>query len=104
VSGGAGRSFRAFKRAAGPAGAGKHWHHIVGQTPANQLRFGGDMINDAENLIAVDAATHAAISGYYSSKQPFTNGKLVREWLSAKSFDEQRRFGEQVLRDFGVIK
>ena len=58
----------------------------------------------SENLIAVDEATHWMISGYYSSKQLFSKGKTVREWLSHQSLDEQREFGLQVLREFGVIK
>jgi hypothetical protein len=33
------------------------------------------------------------ISGYYSSKQPFSEGKTVRQWLSTKSYEEQYEFG-----------
>lgn len=32
-------SFSAFKKAMGPAGPGKTWHHIVEQTPNNLSRF-----------------------------------------------------------------
>ena len=97
-------SFAAFKGAAGPAGVGKHWHHIVGQTAGNVERFGASVIHNTDNLIALDAATHARISGYYSSKQAFTNGQTVREWLGNQSLEAQREFGLQVLRDHGVTK
>jgi hypothetical protein len=97
-------SFRAFKVATGAAGPGRHWHHIVGQTPANLERFGAEAIHSTDNLISLEAATHAKISGFYSSKQPFTNGSTVREWLSNQSLESQREFGLKVLRDFGVIK
>jgi RHS repeat-associated protein len=102
--GGAFRSFRAFKEIAGPAGPSMHWHHIVGQTANNIERFGPEAIHSADNLIAVDASTHARISGFYSSKQAFTGGQTVRDWLAKQTFEEQREFGLRVLRDFGVMK
>ena len=98
------KSFRAFKAARGAAGAARDWHHIVGQTSSNVERFGAEAIHSADNLIAVDRAIHAQISGYYSSKQLFTGGKTVREWIGTQSYEAQREFGLRVLRDFGVIK
>jgi RHS repeat-associated protein len=97
-------SFRAFKQAVGPAGRGMQWHHVVGQTSSNIGRFGSEAIHAADNLIALDAATHARISGFYSSKQAFTGGKTVRDWLGGQSLTAQREFGMKVLRDFGVIR
>jgi hypothetical protein len=102
--GGGFRSFSAFKTARGAAGAGKHWHHIVGQTTGNVERFGAEAIHSGDNLIALDAATHARISGFYNSKRGVGGGKTVREWLSSQSFEAQREFGIQVLRDFGVLR
>lgn len=81
-----------------------HWHHILEQTAGNIAEFGAETIHSAENLIPVSASVHARISGYYSSKQLFTEGKTVRQWLSGQSLEAQREFGLQVLRDFGVIK
>lgn len=43
----------------------------------------------------------ARISGFYSSKQPFTNGLKVRNWLSVKSFQEQYDFGIKIMKQFG---
>ena len=34
----------------------------------------------------------------------FTGGQTVREWLGGQSFEQQRAFGQQVLRNFGVGK
>ena len=102
--GGGFRSFSAFKRFFGPAGAGKHWHHIVEQTPGNVAEFGDEALHSAENLIAVEASVHARISGFYSSKPFGYGGKTVRQWLSGQSLEKQREFGLQVLHDFGVIK
>jgi len=39
--------------------------------------------------------------GYYSSKQYFTDGQTVRNWLKPQSFEDQYNFGIQILKDFG---
>ena len=96
------RSFGAFKWASGPAGPGRQWHHIVGQTAGNVERFGAEAIHSGDNLVNLDRATHARMSGYFNSKQSFTGGKTVRDWLSGQSFQAQRDFGVKVMRDFGV--
>jgi hypothetical protein len=44
---------------------------------------------------------HARVSGYYSSKQPFTGGQTVRQWLSTQSFQQQYDFGIKILKQFG---
>ncbi|HEX8819461.1 MAG TPA: hypothetical protein VF794_06015, partial [Archangium sp.] len=87
------RSHRGLTKALGSAGKGKQWHHIVEQTPGNVARFGPEAIHNTENVIPVDEGTHRAISGYYSSKQGFSNGLTVREWLSTQSYEVQRAFG-----------
>jgi hypothetical protein len=97
-------SFSAFKRAMGNAGEGKAWHHIVEQTPSNVVKFGAENIHNTNNLMKLPhgkASIHAKISGYYSSKQFFTGGKTVREWLSTQSYEYQYNFGIQKLKEFG---
>ncbi len=98
------RSFSAFKRAFGPAGDSLNWHHIVEQTSANVARFGAEALHDPANLMRLDQATHLQLSGLYSSKQPFAEGLTVRQWLSTKSFIEQREFGFEMLRRMGVVR
>ena len=87
-----------------PAGQGQAWHHIVEQTPGNIAKFGNELIHNTENLIRLPhgaGSIHAKISGYYSSKDFFTGGKTVRQWLSTQSFEEQYEFGVQILKKFG---
>jgi hypothetical protein len=96
------QSFSSFKRAMGPAGDGQHWHHIVEQTPGNVSRFGAQAIHTGQNLVRVAAGVHQKISAYYSSKQAFTDGQTVRQWLSGQSLEQQRAFGQQVMEKFGV--
>lgn len=43
------KSFSAFKKAMGPAGKGKAWHHIVEQNPANIARFEPEAIHKLKN-------------------------------------------------------
>ncbi|MFH1474302.1 MAG: hypothetical protein ABIG85_00405 [Chloroflexota bacterium] len=91
-------SFGAAKRALGSARPGAEWHHVVEQNPANLAPFGARAIHNTNNLAAIDAGVHRAISGYYSTKSlPFTGGLTVRQWLGSQSWDDQYRFGVQVL-------
>jgi hypothetical protein len=43
-------SFKSFKRAMGPAGNGKEWHHIVEQTDGNVARFGPQALHNTESV------------------------------------------------------
>ncbi|HEY4640546.1 MAG TPA: hypothetical protein VII75_04325, partial [Thermoanaerobaculia bacterium] len=100
-------SFRAFKKWAGDAGTDFDWHHIVEQNPGNIKAFGKKAIQNSVNLFKVLKNVHrgkGSISAYYSSKQAFTAGLTVRQWLATKSYAEQFEFGMQVLKTFGVIK
>lgn len=93
-------SFRDFKIANGPAGEGLAWHHIVEQTPSNIAKFGPGKIHNINNMIKLThgaGSHHALISGFYSSKQAFTGGLTVRQWLSSKSYAEQFEFGIKVI-------
>lgn len=95
----------ALTRALGPAGPGQHWHHIVEQTPGNIARFGPQAVHNTQNVVRLDAAAHARISGFYSSIQPQVTGSTtmtVRQWLSTQSFEAQQAFGQQILRQFGA--
>ncbi|WP_347487982.1 RHS repeat-associated core domain-containing protein [Desulfoscipio sp. XC116] len=100
-----GKGFNTFndvKKFLGSPGEGRQWHHIVEQSQINKSGFSPTQIHNTNNLIAVDKATHAKISGYYSSKPEFAHGKTVRDWLAGKSYEEQYKFGLDVLNRFGV--
>ena len=58
------------------------------------------MIQNTNNIMAISKSTHRAISGYYSSIQPFTNGMIVRNWLAGQSFSAQYQFGLDVIKLF----
>ncbi|RKG83032.1 hypothetical protein D7W82_25795 [Corallococcus sp. CA049B] len=89
-------SFKSFKRAMGPAGNGKEWHHIVEQTDGNVARFGPQALHNTENVIPLDKELHSLVSAFYSSKSlqmTGSNSLTVRQWLSAQPYAAQREFG-----------
>lgn len=87
----------------GSPGKGKDWHHIVEQSQIKKSGFKPNMIHNEANVVPVEHGVHMKISGYYSSKQLFTDGKIVRDWLAGKSFQEQFQFGIEVLEKFGIV-
>ena len=93
-------TFEAFKQAQGSAGEGMQWHHLVEQNQIQKSGFAAEDIHNTGNIVSIDAATHRQISGYYSSKQPFTNGMTVRNWLAGQDFNSQYEFGLKVLKIF----
>ena len=98
-------TFGQLKQSVGSPGKGNHWHHIVEQSQIGRSGFSAQQIHNTSNIVAVDAATHAKITGYYNTRTfRFTNGLSVRDWLAGKSYEYQYEFGLDVLRQFGVIK
>ncbi|MFA6172021.1 MAG: RHS repeat-associated core domain-containing protein [Patescibacteria group bacterium] len=91
------KSFRSFKRAFGAAGEGKEWHHIVEQTGKNIKKFGEEQIHNTQNLMSVSKEVNQKINAYYSSKRSFTGGQTVRDWVSGQSYEQQYKFGQEVL-------
>ena len=98
-------NFNALKKNLGSAGEGKAWHHIVEQSQIQKSGFSPQQIHNTNNVIAVDSATHAKISGYYNSIDPrLSDSMRVRDWLAGQSFETQYQFGMDVLKRFGVMK
>ncbi|QDE66551.1 hypothetical protein BHS09_05760 [Myxococcus xanthus] len=96
-------SFSGFKKAMGPAGKNKQWHHIVEQTPGNVKRFGPQSLHNTENIIPLDKVLHVDISAFYSSIRRDITGSpsTVRQWLSTQSFEAQRDFGRLAIKNIG---
>ena len=98
-------SFSQAKKALGPAGEGNQWHHIVeqSQTKTTRAGFPSQLVQNPDNLVALDKTTHKQISALYSSKQPGTP-MTVRDYLNTQTFDQQYSFGMKALTDLGVKK
>ncbi|MEL7343949.1 MAG: RHS repeat-associated core domain-containing protein [Pseudomonadota bacterium] len=92
-------SFNQLKSALGSAGEGNVWHHIVEQCrgKCNRASFSSSMINNTKNVAAVPDAVNRRLNAIYSSKQDFTGGRTLRDWLSDKSFEEQYEYGTDFL-------
>jgi hypothetical protein len=96
-------TFRQLKKAVGSPGDGNVWHHIVEQCQIDKSGFDPKLIQNTDNVLAVDKATHAQISGYYNSiDREISSNMRIREFLKGQPFDVQRQFGETVLKRFGV--
>ena len=94
-------SYSKFRKAYGKAGDGMEWHHIVEQRPANISQFGAEKIHNIDNMIALPKDIHRKISGYYSSKPEKLGGLRVRDWLNDKNYEDQYKYGLEVLKKYG---
>ena len=95
------KSFEDFKKVYGRAGDGMEWHHIVEQRDANIKQFGPEKIHNIDNMIALPVDVHRKISGHYSSKISEYSNLRVRDWLNSQSFEEQYKYGLDVLKKYG---
>ncbi len=94
-------TYREFKKVYGSAGEGFEWHHnIVEQRSVNVERFGAERIHNIDNMVALPNSLHRKVSGFYSSKQWWTKGVRVRDWLTNQTFEEQYNFGIKTIKDF----
>lgn len=72
------------------------WHHVVEQS--KEAQFGRARINSLDNVIRIPAKVNQDLNAYYSSKQDFTEGLTVRNWLKGQSWQKQMSFGMNALR------
>jgi len=94
-------TFQEFKKAHGPAGPGKAYHHIVKQTSSNIKKFGADAIHHAKNIVKIPHGAgeiHMKISGYYSSiDRNIHRTMTVGQWLETQTWTSQYEFGLRIL-------
>ena len=90
-------SFRAAKADLGSAGPGNVYDHVVEQSQIARSGFAPEEIHNPFNLDPVPSEVNQLKANYYSSKQFFTNGGTVRDWLTGQSFADQYEFGMDVL-------
>jgi hypothetical protein len=76
------------------------------QSQIGRSGFAPEEIHNPFNLNPVSARANQIKANYYSSKQPFTGGLTVRDWLNGQSFRDQYEFGMDVLAQIraGTIK
>jgi len=91
-------SFGAAKNAMGSPGAGNVFDHVVEQSQIGRSGFSPEEIYSPFNMNPVSAGTNQLKANYYSTKQFFTGGGTVRDWLNGQSFADQYEFGMDVLR------
>ena len=81
----------------GSPGAGNVYDHVVEQSQIGRSGFAPEEIHNPFNMNPVSAETNQLKANYYSSKQFFTGGGTVRDWLTGQSFADQYEFGMDVL-------
>jgi hypothetical protein len=91
------RSFRAAKTGMGSPGPGSVFDHVVEQSQIGRSGFSPEEIHNPFNMNPVSAETNQLKANHYSSKQFFTSGGTVRDWLTGQSFADQYEFGMDVL-------
>ena len=100
-------SFSKLKKHLGNPRQGYAWHHIVEQSQiGKRANFAPEMIHNIHNIVSIPSGRdtiHARISSYYSSKQDFTDGMIVRDWLATKKYDFQFSFGKEILEGYGKL-
>jgi hypothetical protein len=89
-------SFSAAKTALGSPGEGNVYDHVVEQSQIGRSGFSPEQIHNPDNLNPVSAEVNQLKANYYSTKQPFTNGGTVRDWLTGQPFEDQFGFGQEV--------
>ena len=91
----------------GKPGSGYQWHHIVEQSQIDKAGFTSEQVNNLRNIVKIPGgykgSIHSEISKIYSSKQIYSEGLTVRNWLSKKSFEEQFEFGLEMLKEYGTL-
>lgn len=101
-------SFDAAKKALGPAGTNKAWHHIVEKNQIDHSGFSASQIHNTKNLVAIESgfsgSIHAEITKHYASPHQNTGGLTVRQWLAGKSFQFQFEYGLDQLSKYGILK
>ena len=73
------------------------------QNPSDLARFDAERIHNTNNLIKLPngkGSIHAKVTEYYNS-QMWNKGVRVRDYVNTLSFEEQYKFGIEVLKKFG---
>ncbi|MCB2362147.1 RHS repeat-associated core domain-containing protein [Clostridium estertheticum] len=103
------KSFASLKNNLDSTDKGSVYHHLVEQNP-NKDNFIPQVLQNQRNVIVLPHgknSIHAKISGYYSSKQPFSTGigkGRVRDYVKTLSYGDQFDFGMDVVKQYGKVK
>ncbi|HLZ66983.1 MAG TPA: hypothetical protein VKQ29_12180 [Aliidongia sp.] len=93
-----------------PRSVGYETHHIVEihRNPddplANSNNFTPEQLESDTNKVRIPYYRHRAISDFYSTRNEKLGDLTPREYLRGKSWDEQYKFGLNVMRKFEVMK
>lgn len=92
------RTGRELREYLGPAGEGRQWHHLVEARLAGR-RFPPELVHSTDNIVSLPVEVHRRVSAEMSSKQPYTDGKILREWLEPQPFAFQHKWGIRLVKE-----
>lgn len=96
------KKFETLKKHLPSAGPESQWHHIVEQSQiGKRANFEAEQVNNLKNIICIPNDIHQEISSAYS--RLYRDGKILRDWIASKSYEEQMEFGLQMLQKFGTV-
>ena len=91
----------------GAAGKGYEYHHIVeqGALGPDGVPFSAEELNSTENVIRIPRLFHEEVTSFFA-RRGIVEGETAssRELMRGKSFADQYRFGQDVLRRVGVLR
>lgn len=93
-----------MKEALGPAGTdadgnAMSWEHVVEQSQADPYRsdFDPRIVNHPDNIVRMRLDLNTAKGLYYGRRLSFTDGKMLRDYLSGMPWQQQHDFGMFVI-------
>jgi hypothetical protein len=98
------KTLEELQQAASTRKSGYDIHHIVEQTPAENEKFPGSMIDGPDNLVRIPRFKHWEINGWYGRPNKDFSGKSPREYLRGKDWNERTRVGVDALIQHKVLK
>ena len=75
------------------------WEHVVEQSQADPYRsdFDPRIVNHPDNIVRMRLDLNTAKGLYYGRRLSFTDGKMLRDYLSGMPWQQQHDFGMFVI-------
>ena len=91
-------TFYQLKKFLGPAGPGRHWHHIVEQSQILRSGFCQTIIHNVNNIVNLTTKQHQFVTGQFN-RFNHNLGMTLRDWLTGQPFDVQFEEGMRIVEE-----
>jgi hypothetical protein len=86
------------------AGDGSQYHHIVTQGGANVDNIPAAQLQNTDNIVILPTLLHEMVNDEYLGPAPDGSSMTLYQWLQTQSYEVQREYGLQILRDLRILK